>query len=833
MDDERAGLPQVAPPVARTGPETAPARVSNALTHIPASGAALLGTLDDVARPAPVLDAGTPLSVVSEMLQAADDITSVVVPTASGVLGLLSRRAVDDHLARHGEHHPAQSACIAQELAESDVLQLSRHVDTATAVALALDRPPEQRYQDLLVADEGAPPRVAVVADVVSRLAGGFHLLSAGDPLTGLGNRIALARKAELLLEADVPLGLLLLDLDRFKEVNDALGHAAGDTLLCEVARVLEASVGERGQVMRLGGDEFAILVPLAAPGTASAPDGSAHRLTELGRRILDELNQPYQLGAATVRVEGSVGVAFSPEQGSDLSTLLRRADSAMYVAKRVRSGVMVWSERQVEVAPSTLTLLSELRGAGLRGELRLHYQPLVDAVSGVVQGVEALVRWQHPSRGLLAPGVFVPMAERSEVIVELTDWVLGEALRQTQVWTAQGRRLPISVNLSARLLSDDSLVGRVARALEQYAVEPGLLTLEVTESAVMGSPAQAAAQLGALHALGVRVSLDDFGTGQTSLAMLGQLPVDELKVDRVFVRGLGETRAESAVVHVVVQLAHLLGLSVVAEGVEDAFAAQKLRDLGYDRLQGFHFSPPVPAERLLPRHARSGPALPRARRTARNPLPPVGPNEQARLEALHATAILDTPAESFYDDIVALASYVCGTPIALVSLVDEHRQWFKASVGLEVEQTPREQAFCAHTVARGQLLEVRDAAADLRFAANPLVVGAPGIRFYAGAPLLVGDGLAVGSLCVIDTEPRQLDPAQRDALERLARLVADRLEARRTVAQFELEVSPSAGPLAELEAAGAGAAPGQGDGVTPSAAPDPAPLVRPASRSA
>jgi len=194
---------------------------------------------------------------------------------------------------------------------------------------------------------------------------------------------------------------------------------------------------------MRLGGDEFAILVPLAPPGTAHAPEGSEQRLIELGRRILDDLDRTYRLGAATVRVEGSVGVAFAPEQGSDLSTLLRRADSAMYVAKRVRTGVMVWSERQVEVAPSTLTLLADLRGAGLRGELRLHYQPLVDAASGVVQGVEALVRWQHPTRGLLAPGVFVPMAERSEVIVELTDWVLGEALRQTRCGPRRGAGCP------------------------------------------------------------------------------------------------------------------------------------------------------------------------------------------------------------------------------------------------------------------------------------------------------------------------------------------------------------------------------------------------------
>lgn len=439
----------------------------------------------------------------------------------------------------------------------------------------------------------------------------------------------------------------------------------------------------------------------------------------------------------------------------------------------------MVHDARLGSRGAEALRVLAELRDAIPAGQLRVHYQVQVGAHSGRPASVEALVRWQHPRRGLLAPGAFVPVAEPTEVIIDLTRWVLDEALRQCAAWLDDGFRVPVSVNLSARLLGHGPLLGEVLGRLREHGVPPELLTVEITETALVTHLEPAAVLLGALRGHGVRTSIDDFGTGQTSLALLADLPFDELKIDRGFVTaGRLDPRAE-AVVTSVLQLGHGLGQQVVAEGIEDEATAHWLAELGCDLLQGYHHGRPGPAEDLvdLPRTrsaVESGPAV----YVGHAPLLPAQ-QEEARLAALRRLGVLDTPAETAFDDLAALAAQVCGTSIALVSLVDSERQWFKAAVGCDMDATPRSQSFCAHALDRADVLEVPDACADPRFADNPLVTGPPHVRFYAWAPLRTDDGHVVGTLCVLDPQPRTLTEAQRTGLATLADTVAARLQQR------------------------------------------------------
>ena len=344
--------------------------------------------------------------------------------------------------------------------------------------------------------------------------------------------------------------------------------------------------------VARLAGDEFAILLPGAGATIA----------TGLAERILDRLHRSFVLTDVTVDVEASVGIALAPNHGSTVEDLMRCADVAMYTAKDAKNGAVLYEHAAATQRPTRLLLLGDLRRALEQAdELILHYQPKVDLRTGEVSGVEALVRWQHPRLGLIPPAEFIPVAENTGLVNLLTTHVLRRAMAQTAAWLADGLRLPVAVNLSARCLTDPSLLDRVRQLLRQHDLPPQMLRLEVTESAVMANPALATATLNGLHRLGVRLSIDDYGTGYSSMAYLKQLPVDELKIDRSFVLHMTDDDNDDAIlVRSAIDLGHNLGLTVVAEGVERAEHVAALRRFGCDIAQGFHYARPMPPAQLL-----------------------------------------------------------------------------------------------------------------------------------------------------------------------------------------------------------------------------------------
>ncbi len=415
------------------------------------------------------------------------------------------------------------------------------------------------------------------------------------DALTGLPNRTMLRdRTDQAIHQADrelVPAALLLIDLDRFKEVNDTLGHHYGDQLLVQVGERLQAALRQVDTVARLGGDEFAVLLPRIETGEGA---------TTVARKLQDVLEEPFLLEDLALDVEASIGVAVYPQHGSDADELLQHADIAMYVAKETHAGFVLFDPAQDQHSPRRLALLGELRRAIESDQLVLHYQPKVDAHSGRVLGVEALVRWQHPEHGLIPPGEFIPLAERTGLIGPLTHYVLDAALRQCQQWRQAGHELAVAVNISARRLLDVEFPDEVASLLARWEVPARLLVVEITESTIMADPDRALEILGRLDAMGVQLSIDDFGTGYSSMAYLKSLPVHELKVDRSFVTQMNSDSRDAVIVRSTIDLGRNLGLRVVAEGVEDQTTLQELDVLGCDAIQGYYVSRPVPPDDLI-----------------------------------------------------------------------------------------------------------------------------------------------------------------------------------------------------------------------------------------
>ncbi len=415
------------------------------------------------------------------------------------------------------------------------------------------------------------------------------------DPLTGLLNRAGLAGELRAAVDdaaaGGSPLAVVLLDLDRFKEVNDTLGHAVGDALLCAVAERLTGQLRRDDVLARLGGDEFVVLLRDADP------DAVEHTT----RRLLAALRLPFEVDGLALEVDGSLGVATA---GTDPTELLRAADVAMYAAKADRSGVVVHSPSLDRHDPGQLNLFGDLRRGIRDGELRVHYQPKAALADGRVVGVEALVRWQHPQRGLLPPSEFIGLAEATGLIRTLTDVVLGRALEDCHRWRAGGRALTVAVNISARVLLDTALPDRIAALLAEHGLPAACLELEVTESAAMQDPGQALDVLQRLRGLGVTLSVDDYGTGHASLSYLSRLPVSTLKIDRSFVSTMEVDGTDQVIVRSTIELAHALGLRVVAEGVETRRTWEQLVALGCDEAQGFWLGRPGPAEGVLARVA-------------------------------------------------------------------------------------------------------------------------------------------------------------------------------------------------------------------------------------
>ncbi|MFD7440516.1 putative bifunctional diguanylate cyclase/phosphodiesterase [Streptomyces sp. NPDC059909] len=411
------------------------------------------------------------------------------------------------------------------------------------------------------------------------------------DPLTGLPNRQWLLERTWAALEEAEDIGarsaLVLIDLDRFRSVNDTLGHLAGDRLLLQIADRLRLALPRGAEAARLGGDEFAVLLPTADSTT------SAQRVA---RHLVGQLSSPLDLDGLTLVLEASAGLAVFPDHALDAEGLLRRADVAMYQAKRDRTGVEVYESKRDSNTPDRLGLLGDLRRALDAGEVELHYQPKV-GFDGHVAGLEALVRWVHPDRGRVPPDEFIAIAESSGLMPHLTEYVLETALGQVAKWRAQGLFVPVAVNVSPRDVHTAGFAGAVAARLARHGVPAGALQLEITEHVLLEDPQRAADTLAGLAGHGVKMSLDDFGTGYSSLVHLRRLPVSELKIDRSFVARLAVDAEDAEIVRCTVDLAHSLGLLVVAEGVEDDETWERLRDLGCDAVQGWLVAAAMPPQ--------------------------------------------------------------------------------------------------------------------------------------------------------------------------------------------------------------------------------------------
>jgi diguanylate cyclase (GGDEF)-like protein len=405
------------------------------------------------------------------------------------------------------------------------------------------------------------------------------------DALTGLPNRVLFARRLADALTGDSTVAVLLLDLDRFKEVNDTLGHHNGDLLLQQVGERLRGTLRTGDLIARLGGDEFAVLLPDIRAEQAAV---------QAARGIIELLEQPFVIGDMSVDVGASIGIAFAPRDGSDPVTLVQRADVAMYTAKSDQTGVEMYRAERDGYSPARLMLVSELRSAVQLHQLEVHYQPQVDLTDGRVIGMEALVRWQHPTRGPVGPDEFIPVAEHTGLIRPLTLFVLDEALAALSRWRTAGHELRMSVNLSARSLLQPTLVHDVAELLQRHQIPDGALCLEVTESSIMADPRRTASTLEALRDLGVTIAIDDFGTGHSSLAYIKRLPVGEIKIDKSFVLSMLTDHSDATIVGAVVNLGASLGIGVVAEGVESEEACARLRDLGCPVAQGYLFARPM-----------------------------------------------------------------------------------------------------------------------------------------------------------------------------------------------------------------------------------------------
>jgi len=518
----------------------------------------------------------------------------------SGRIVAVLHRSLGDALAAFGRLRNTLFLLAALSLAMSIVgsiavaRNITRPLETLATAAARIEQGDYSASVDLRREDE-----IGVLASSLNHMRGSIAdrekrilKLAYEDPLTDLANRSRFSNELEIAITQAASRGLkltiLMMDLDRFKYVNDTLGHGVGDHVLREVSARLLRTVTTAECIARLGGDEFAILV-------RHADDDFA----ETARQIIAALEAPILYEGQPLDVGASIGIAQYPEHGRDAQTLVRNADIAMYAAKRNKTGFATYEQHYDTSQQQHLSLLSELRRAVERNELRLYYQPKVSLRSSHVSAVEALIRWEHPTRGMVPPAQFIPFAEHTGYIKLLTRWVLREAVRQCGEWLRSGLTLQVSVNISARDLMNRELPEHVAELLAEYDVTPGLLCLEITESGFMEDPAHAQKVLDRLAELGVKLSIDDYGTGYSSLSYVMKLPVQELKIDRSFISRMATDEEISTIVRSTIDLGHNLGLQVVAEGVEDAVSWEMLRSLGCDDAQGYYMSKPLDAPAL------------------------------------------------------------------------------------------------------------------------------------------------------------------------------------------------------------------------------------------
>jgi diguanylate cyclase (GGDEF)-like protein/PAS domain S-box-containing protein len=415
------------------------------------------------------------------------------------------------------------------------------------------------------------------------------------DVLTELPNRMLLLERLEKAIDAARGkkgiTALLLMDLDRFKEVNDTFGHHFGDMLLKEISVRLRNLLSPNDTLSRLGGDEFGLFLTRAS---------DTNDVASVARRVLDSLQQPFAIDGHLLEVGASIGIAMYPTHGTDARMLLRRADAAMYSAKEANVGYAFHNQEHESQTPEQLALIVEMRGAMERDEFELYYQPKLHLSSGLMTRAEVLIRWNHPKRGFLSPAAFIPIAERTGLIKPMTDWVIDRMLKQCRQWHDTGAPVHVAVNISAKSLQEQALPVKIQAALDKWNIDARFMKIEITESSIMADPAHALAITSMLQSMGVRLSLDDFGTGFSTLTNLRQLPIDELKIDKSFVMGMTASEADTTIVRTMVDLAHNLGKQVCAEGVEDELTWRRLGEMGCDLAQGYWISKPLPAGDFL-----------------------------------------------------------------------------------------------------------------------------------------------------------------------------------------------------------------------------------------
>jgi diguanylate cyclase (GGDEF)-like protein len=440
----------------------------------------------------------------------------------------------------------------------------------------------------------GKPHYSVILNDITTRKRDQERLkfLANYDQLTSLPNRGLFNQRLERALahaqRFNKGLALLFMDLDRFKNVNDTLGHEAGDSVLKEVAAILTGCVREIDTVARLGGDEFVILIEGVT---------DVRQVGSVGHKLMRAMAEPLLLGGHECSVTASIGISTYPADGSDGATLLKNADIAMYRAKEQgKNNVQFYTPTMNIHSVQRLTLEASLRRALQREEFLLHYQPKLDIASGRVTGMEALVRWKRPDSGMISPAEFIPLAEETGLIVAIGEWVLRAACEYTQLSHPGGTPpLRVAVNLSARQFTQASLVSDVARILDLTGLGPEALELEITESMVMGNPEQAIQTLRQLKSMGIALSIDDFGTGYSSLGYLKRFPLDHIKIDRSFIKDIPEDNDDATITRTIIAMAHNLRLKVIAEGVETEAQMDFLRQHGCDEIQGYYFSRPLP----------------------------------------------------------------------------------------------------------------------------------------------------------------------------------------------------------------------------------------------
>ncbi len=579
------------------------------------------------------------------------------------------------------------------------------------------------------------------------------------DPLTGLLTENGLLG-ARWRTTASVH-AVLLFQVQNGASIKAAVGLSGRDQLFQELAQRLSLCVDDTTMLGRLSGDVFAV------PLTTSSID-----VITKAETILEALQGIYHIQGLDIDISITAGITTQHDKGNDelLAVLLTRARQAITAAAAEGRDVRLWTPELSSDAAAEISLGADLRRGLAAEELVLLYQPQVNAHSTVMTGVEALVRWQHRDRGLLSPAIFLPMAESGPLIVELTYWVLDDAIRQGARWYHRGHELPISVNLSPRLLVHDGLVADIEQLLHRHGLPARLLTLEVTETAVLTQPDRSREVLAQLRAIGAKISLDDFGTGYTSLAMLADLPLDEIKLDRQFVSRVREHAADAAIAQAVASLGHRMRLQLVAEGVEDELTGRLIAEWGYDTVQGFLHSRPVTAahiDQLLADRDQPAKQLPALTLI----------DEQDRIAATHRYLTAATDADPILRHVTTLAATALDASHAFVTLIDADQQTFLAAHGLDIVTMPRNQSFCTYTITSPDILVIPDAATDPRFVTHPAVTDTPNMRFYAGAPLITSTGHVIGTLCIFDTAARTPTATQLTTLRALADMTMRHLE--------------------------------------------------------